>query len=263
MEYVFPLEIWQILLNKIDFLSQIRLTQVCEDFHQVLRIENFYEINAKYLKLLTDNILKNYPYITRLDAGDNPNVKDVSHLIHLKVLNAYRWSGIGDSCLQNINLYVLYAGCNEKIKNISHMTELRILDVSGNDSCGVDDTILQHLNLLYLGASANKKIKKVGHMTNLIILDASYECGVDDSELQTLNLNYLNAYRNNKIRNISHMSKLRTLVATGFECEIDDAILQGLNLCQLYKCHNHKITKEGCKHMTNLKLYDDITINPP
>ena len=55
MEYILPIEIWQVLLDQVDFLSQIRFTMVCKYFYQSLRVTDFMNIDKKYLELLTDD----------------------------------------------------------------------------------------------------------------------------------------------------------------------------------------------------------------
>ena len=52
-----PLDVLQFcILDKLDFLSKIRLRQVCKKFYR-LEIWDFYNIDDKYLDKLTNNIL--------------------------------------------------------------------------------------------------------------------------------------------------------------------------------------------------------------
>lgn len=119
-----PPEIWQIILEKSDFCSQIRLTQVSQLNHCFLRITDFYNIDKKYLMRLTDNILKSYPYIKILDASNNPKITNVNYLSKLEILYATLNCGINNTGIQNINLIKLYASFNYKITDVKHMTKL-------------------------------------------------------------------------------------------------------------------------------------------
>jgi len=84
-----PIEIYQEILEYSDFLIQIRLTQVSKYFHTELRIRDFYNINGKYLRILTDNILQNYKHITKLYASDNKKITDAGiKCLNLHTLNA-------------------------------------------------------------------------------------------------------------------------------------------------------------------------------
>src|SRR5437899_1386163 len=90
-----PIELFQMILEFSDFLDQIRLAQLDKYLHTNLKIYDFYNIDELYLGLLSDNIIKNYKYITKLNAYDNPNITDKG-ISHMK-------------------LYTLNASCNEKI----------------------------------------------------------------------------------------------------------------------------------------------------
>ena len=93
MVIILPLEIYQQILEKLNFLSQIRLCQVSKSFYQILRITDFYHIDNEYLCKLTDDIIKNYPYIQKLNAC----------------------SKITDAGLASLNLKELFADYNPKI----------------------------------------------------------------------------------------------------------------------------------------------------
>src|SRR5437016_10422026 len=97
------IEIYQEILDRSDFLSQIRMTQLDKYLHMNLKIHNFFDINEGYLRLLSDDILKNYKYVKKLNS-------EYSHIIT-------------DEGIKHMNLHTLDARYNPKItdKGIKHM----------------------------------------------------------------------------------------------------------------------------------------------
>ena len=115
-----PIEIWQQLLDIVDLLSQIRLTQVNSYLHNNLKITDFYNIGLYHFKL-RDDILKNYKYIKKLEANDKISDEGIGHL----------------------DLYLLDTNYNNKISDygIKDMTNLRILRIENKDSKITDEGI--------------------------------------------------------------------------------------------------------------------------
>src|SRR5437899_3073449 len=147
------IELFQIILELSDFLSQIRLTQLDKCLYNNLIIYNFYNIDDNYLKLLSDNILKNHKYIKKLNIFQNRNVTN---------------EGIKD-----MKLYTLDASGNPNItdKGIKHM---KLHTLCANNNPNITDEGIKHMNLYTLDASGNPNITDEGikHM-NLHTLDAS------------------------------------------------------------------------------------------
>ncbi len=52
-----PKEIWQIIFNKLYFISKIYMRMSCHLFYQILEINDFYYIEEHYLAKLTDDII--------------------------------------------------------------------------------------------------------------------------------------------------------------------------------------------------------------
>src|SRR5437016_1685659 len=119
-------DMWQEILERTDFLSQIRLTQLCKYFYDNLKIYDFLNINYQYLWLLSDNIIKNYPFIKKLYAYENTNITDAG--------------------IKHLNLHTLISPHNKKItdKGIKHMS-LHTLDARYN--CNITDDGIKHMNL--------------------------------------------------------------------------------------------------------------------
>ena len=198
MNYI-PIEILQHILSLSDFIQQIRLRQVSKPFYNYLEIHDFYNINQKYLDILSDQIISNYPQITQLNAQSNPKITNVNHLKRLTKLDASGYDcGIGDSGIIYINPIQLDSSDNHKITNIGHMIKLEKLNASDRN-CGIDDSGISKLNLRKLNARNNQKITNVNHMTKLKKLQAGGWCGIGDSGIILVNLRELDAIHNSKI----------------------------------------------------------------
>lgn len=259
-----PIEILQCILDLCDFLTQIRLTQICMDFHRYLKMIDFLSCDiVKYRDLLTDDILKNYKYIVKLNICGNKNVKNIGHLIYLRVL----WANscvINDSSLKNMNLVKLSIHSCPTIKNINHMTKLKKLIASGDTCnfegsthgyCGINDASLHGLNLIKLDISRNFKIKDINHLTKLRKLSVLSGCSKELAEtgMRNLTLDKLNIGYNWKIKDIRYMTSLKKLNISG-NSGVSDESLQSMNLIELNASGNYRVKNIG--HMTNLESMD-------
>ena len=195
-----PIEIWQCILNSLDFKSQIIMRMVCKLFYEKLEIWDFNNISFIYTEKFTDTILLAYPFIRYLYAARNQMITNVNHLTNLQILRAWGTScGISDNGIKNIDLIFLDVDDNPKITNVNHLTNLQKLWAGGTD-CGIDDNGIKNLNLIELHADNNPKITNVNHLTNLQKLWATGYCGIDDTGIKDLkNLIELHANYNPKI----------------------------------------------------------------
>ena len=114
------LDLLNLIFNKLDFLNQIRLKQVCKFYYNNLHIIDLYNIDYKYKKLLNDEILKNYHYIKYLDVWNNPKIKNISHMKNLKKLDCSFQCEISDEDIKDLCLIKLYTRGNPRIKNINN-----------------------------------------------------------------------------------------------------------------------------------------------
>ena len=145
-----PIEIWQEILFRTTLKNQLKFKQVCKTFHH-LQIHDFYSIRPKYLRLLTNNILTNYPFIRFLNVRNNPNITDISHLKKLVKLDARGFCGLTDKVISQFawgNLRELNVSHNPNITQLNHMTSLTILNACGWS--GVSDEGISQLNLTKL-----------------------------------------------------------------------------------------------------------------
>src|SRR5438445_1970588 len=137
-----PIELYQVILERSNFKCQIRLTQLNKYLSNNLKIYDFCHIDATYLKLLSNSILKNYKYITKLSTYMNNKITDegIKHMklhtlfvsndnitdegikhMNLRKLFAYS-NNITDNGISHMNLHTLYAASDHITnKGISHM----------------------------------------------------------------------------------------------------------------------------------------------
>ena len=200
-----PIEVWNIIFDKSGFIEQIRVRQVHKDLLK-LQIVNLHTIDGKYLYLLTDNILLNYPHIKFLNAHDNKKITSVNHMSKLIKLNAGCQCGIGDDGIKDINLEILNAYNNVKITSLNHMPKL--INLNAGYHSGIGDNGIKDINLQILNTWNNSKITSVNHMSKLINLDAGWNCGIGNDGIKDINLQILNAWDNDKIISVNYMSKL-------------------------------------------------------
>ena len=253
---LFPIEIFQLILFKSDFLTQIRLRCVNELFCSKLEIhdfwgDDFWSTYSGCSKYIDNDILRSYPFIRSLDIDSNPNVTNINFLTRLEKLDICATCSIGDAGIANLNLKYLRCRGNKRVTNINHMTKLEYLQAA-NDKTGISDSSIVNLaNLTTLIVWDNTKIRNVGHLTNLTSLNASEMCGIGSTGISNLNLRKLIASNNLKITNVNHMTRLEVLDA-GFDCGIGDAGITKLNLRKLYAQNNSRIT--DVNHMSRLKI---------
>ena len=88
-----PLELIDYIFTYSKFISQIRLVQ---SSNIPLNIIDFYSIDDKYKKNLTDNILSNYKCIKYLYVCRNSKITTVNHCLQLQKLNASYDCGISN-----------------------------------------------------------------------------------------------------------------------------------------------------------------------
>src|SRR5271154_1679792 len=181
-----PAEILELLLNHLDFASQINLSKVSSYLHRMIRITNFLDLPSKCRARLNDKVLQRYPYIIQLDANNNPNIRDISHLICLKILYA-KWNcGILNDSIQKLNLTELHINHNPKIYNLGHMTNLKTLYADWY--WNIPELSLHKLNLTCLHIRHTHQLARIGHMTSLKILY------MDDSNIHPKHLKKINLH---------------------------------------------------------------------
>lgn len=205
-----PIELYQIILEQSDFIDQIHLTMVNKYMHQNLKIKDFYHIDYTLINKLNDDILKQYPYITKLNISSNQHVRNINHLKFLKSLKAGRGCYLDDQGVTALNLEELDVSYGFGITDVNHMTNLKILCAKG--FCGLSDMGIRNINLIKLIVSHNIYITDVNHMTNLEILEASGFCAINNNGIKDLiKLKELYMADNSRITGVKHIKNLKIL----------------------------------------------------
>ena len=62
-------DLLQIIFNRLDFISQIRYQQIDSFIYGNFHMRNFYDITNEIKVKLSNDILENYLYITRLNVS--------------------------------------------------------------------------------------------------------------------------------------------------------------------------------------------------
>jgi hypothetical protein len=75
-----------LIFNYLDFLSKIKFRCISKYVHHFIVIDDFKNIPEKYLNLLDDEILINYPFIKYLNACDNKKITNVNHSLRTKLI---------------------------------------------------------------------------------------------------------------------------------------------------------------------------------
>ena len=234
-----PVEIYQLILSKADFLTQIRLRRVNKRFHVKLEIHDFNHIEDKYRNKLTDKILRSYPSVTKLFAAHNREICNINHLTKLQILNATGSCGVTDATITNLNLIELIAWDNTKITNVNHMTRLEILDAGRGSGIGNDGIV--GLDLKVLNVSYNENITNISHLTNLEVLWATGStCGIADPILNT-KLIVLEASHNPNITDINYLTGLKLLHAYGKNCGVTTEGVSKLKTLRINRGPDSKI----------------------
>jgi len=252
LEYIFPSEIWRIISDFSNFPSRIKLTMVCKFFNENLQITDLYNIEPKYLKLLTNEILRKYPSVTKLNLTNNSNVTDINHLNKLQVLNVSMGKCVlCNKGIKKLNLKEIDVSYNLHIKTLNHFSQLRILTAKGQ--CGLTNQGINKLrNVRDLDLTDNPTINKISHLKKLRVLNAYGEvCAIDDNSLKNLNLHALDVTNNSKVTNINHMSRLNILMANG-DCGLSTVGIIMLRLKVIFADNNKKIKRKDLKHMTSI-----------
>jgi hypothetical protein len=140
------------------FPSKIKFRSISKYMHK-LEIHDFYNIRKKYLNLLDDKILLNYPFIKYLNASGY-------------------YCKISDEGIKQLNLKKLNVCDNQKITNINHMGNT-LIELNASFLCIINNESIKNLHLRKLNACNNKNITSVNHMKETLTeLNASENCGI-------------------------------------------------------------------------------------
>lgn len=252
LDYIFPSEIWRVISDKTPFLTRTRLTQVCRFFNKNLQIINLCNIEKKYIPLLTNDILKQYPDLIKLNLSNNRNVTDINHLTKLNFLDA---SGelcvLADKGIEKLNLQEIDVTNNLHITKLNHMNKLKVLTACYKSA--LTNNGIKKLNLRELDLTQNSTIDDINCFRRLRLLTAKGDqCAINNDSIKNLNLCALDASGNPNITNINHMKRLQILMANGLYCGLHNGGIIQLKLKVIFANDNSKISRKELKHMTSI-----------
>jgi hypothetical protein len=144
-------DIQNYIFNMLDLKAQIYFTQTCKEFNK-FNITNFWDIS--YSSIFTEEILKKYPYIIKLNLFDNKKVKNINFLKNVIKLNIGGFCIIEDDGIKDlIHLEELNMSCNHKITNLDNKHKIKVLDISGISN--ISKSHIKHLNLTSINTYIN------------------------------------------------------------------------------------------------------------
>ena len=248
MQFV-PIELYQLVSNLLNTISQIRMGSVSKFLHRMdifeiktMKIRDDILMQKKFNNLVTLDYCRkmelnnkihwftqksiNRLNLVKLYICDNDNINDVWHMSNLRVLNICGKCSVTQNGIKNLDLIELYARDNEDIRDVSYMRNLKILyanfNITLDDAYGIEQNSIKNLDLIKLNISNNYNIDNISHMINLKYLNISGECSVGQDSMQKLLLKKLNATNNIKIKDVSFMTTLRKLNISGI-CGVGQA----------------------------------------
>jgi hypothetical protein len=110
------LDIWQLIFDYYDIHDQLNILSICKIFNNKLKVKKL-----KHIKL-NDVILQQRKFynLEELYASNNEKIKNVNHLIKLKILDCSYDCGIDQEGIKDLKLIEkLYALGNKKIQSIN------------------------------------------------------------------------------------------------------------------------------------------------
>src|SRR3989304_1485537 len=149
---------------------------------------NLYDVKYKYLRKLTDIILKQqkYNHVRYLHVSRDSKITTIGHMRQLRELRCDVNSGINQDGIRELfNLEILYVSFNEKISNVNHMQKLRELHCVGNSGIN-QDGIRELFNLEILDVTLNNEINNINHMQKLRELLCCDDSGINQNGIREL-----------------------------------------------------------------------------
>ena len=135
-------DIIEYICDFINFNSQINFTNINKTYNKKRFITNLY---TKYS--LTNDILKKYPYIKRLNLNNNKYVNDISYLTRIIKLDISGFCIIEQHNINHLNnLIELDTSNNININNLSKFEKLEIIHLNG--ICNITSNEINKLSKL-------------------------------------------------------------------------------------------------------------------
>ena len=213
------IDIIGLIFKYLNFGPKHSLKRMSRSTNKYLHIIDLWNIHDAYLRELSDDILLNYPYVTKLICDFNRKIKHVNHLKFLKELSiCYNQCEIKtNKQISELNLIGLRIDNNDGISKFDHMTNLRYLSwrSSGTNYHIVNRKSLLNHNLELLIVSNYKVMFDIRHMNRLKYLNLNYQAIINDYDIENLDLEYLSMVCTGIIA-INHLRNLKFLEVGGY-----------------------------------------------
>lgn len=235
-----PSDIIKLVHNKLDFIHQRNLRLVSREFIKY-PITNLLD-NVPNVSKLTDEILKSYSSIVKLNAHYNDKIININCLLRLTTLDVS-----GGFCTINVSL----------LTNLTKLNAKKFCWARNDrDSGKIENTEFLKLNnltnLTELNICYNQNITGIDHLINLKILNIGGTTIKNNIITSLTNLTKLNINDNGTITNINNLINLKTLYAISSWGIDNNGISSLTNLTNLNVKNNKKITDVNC--LTNLQI---------
>lgn len=202
------MDVINLIAKYFDFATQknLMLTSI---YFSKFKITNLFDL--RYPEKITNEILRHYSSISKLNAYNNSMITNVSKLMNLTTLYAHGYNcGIVNISMLT-NLTELNIGNNNRILGITNLTNMQILHADGE--CLVNNDIMLKLtNLTYLNVNDNPNVDNINCLKKLQILYANGKSDIKKIDYLP-NLTKLSFSGNNKLTNFNHLVHLRTLIS--------------------------------------------------
>ena len=116
-------------------------------YNDKLEITNLYDVDYDVLQKLSNETLKQYSKLKKLDISRNIIITNIDHLKNLKCLDISGYHKIDYESIKYLDLYELHIKFNYNIQDyhIENMVNLKILDISYGNYITNDG--IKHMNL--------------------------------------------------------------------------------------------------------------------
>jgi hypothetical protein len=233
-------DIWHIVFSYLNLKYQIRLRNTCKKFYKDLQIIDLYNIDEKYIKRITNDIIQQHKHLKLLNIENNDNVTNLGlnglslHTLNISYFGSKfdlnrSYSSYREDCLT----CMMNGKSNITDIGIKNMTSIHTLKASGVGCLITDIGIINLKELKILDISYNRYITDKGihdkKLTYLNIETSSYSYSeITDKGIEGMPLIFLNASNN---------------------LNITDAGIKDMQIQQLYISDNPNITNEGIINM--------------
>ena len=268
-----PLDIWRIIFNFLDFLSQIKFGKTHGYLYRYLSLIEMVDLTREQFRAMDNSVLEKHTNLKALEINKLYNTSNVVYFnldkhTKLKKLSYHYLNFKMNPNLSLINLTNLsFHFCNFA-PNISHLTRLQRLKVYLKDENEDNDDNDEEFDIPAITSLTKlvlrkHKIKILNNMTNLLTLKLFNCYGLRDKGISNLvNLTNLLIKGGYCYKNLNHFTNLRKLNIRYLDDINYDGIIKLTNLedftekssffghCSMHLNHLDKLTSINVNYTT-------------